>query len=106
MSIFQKRKFKKRNFSLIELLVVVAIIGVLAAAILVVTAAAKQKARVASGKGMLSSTIAAMALCRQNGALVNPIPGPSNPDGSLCSDHAATDAKFPRFDNQRLDIHG
>ncbi|MDD5464247.1 MAG: type II secretion system protein [Candidatus Moranbacteria bacterium] len=85
----------KKAFTLIELLIVIAIIGILAGAILVSMSTAQDKARLGGGKTTMKSALTYVILCI---SASKPLLGYSS-GGNICSEASVTDAKWPAEPN-------
>ena len=83
----KKTNKKKKGFTLIELLIVIAIIGILAATIMVSLGNARKKARVAAVQSTLASIMPSVYLCFDSATNLNaPVAG-----DRICTTAAVTE---------------
>lgn len=84
----------KKGFTLIEILIIVAIIGILATAILVSMQQSKKNARINGVKTSLRTVLPAIISCKDGGGTVN-VPIPSVVDKDVCNPVSTFAAKWP-----------
>ncbi|MDO9231360.1 MAG: prepilin-type N-terminal cleavage/methylation domain-containing protein [bacterium] len=83
----------KKAFTLIELLIIIAIIGILASAILIGISQSRKNARINGAKTSMKSVLTAIIACKDgSGAVANPIAG-----NDICNPVSAglANAKWP-----------
>lgn len=94
----RKTKFyEKKGFTLPELLMVTALIGILAAVVLVSMSHSRKRAREARVLGSISSAVAAMQTCWMHGGEVNRPTANENTGGNDICDGRSSYGQWPRM---------
>jgi prepilin-type N-terminal cleavage/methylation domain-containing protein len=89
----------KKAFTLIELLIVIAIIGILATAILLVMRNVRFKARDASFRSSVSSVKTAWTVCCEGGGNIQGKANVTTTDVDICDDTDVIDSVYPGDEN-------
>ncbi len=91
-------KKHQKGFTLVELLIVIAIIGILAGIVIVSMGNVRDRARKSSLQSTLSSITTIAALCVNDGGNILD-PAAANGGGDICDDTSITNETWPDLNN-------
>lgn len=87
----------RKGFTLIEILVIVAIIAILATAIMTFLGESKRKARINSAKTSLQSALPAVILCNDSNGEINRPSGSETGNTEICKWNITPGSKWPKL---------
>ena len=85
----------KKGFTLVELLVTIAIIGILSSVAVVNLNSARKKAQQAAGRQMMFALLSAATVCSDAGEILQPAPIPWETDVDVCTGMSPMPSGWP-----------
>lgn len=96
----------KKGFTLLEILIVVAIIAILSSIIFVFMSQSKKNARLNNAKTLLRTTLPAVVACNDSNGTVNVPSGSGTGNTKICQSGGMATAYWPKLNNGYLYVAG